>query len=123
MHITAWAVVWLVSFKDKSVMNLFFNLPHTVCLLQARRVVAGFSLVHALQGPSLVEKVVAAATMAVTAPLYALAQRLVFSKVWGIHFSTLHLHRTVMYCTVLSCAMWHVLRHDLIFSMVCCSTV
>ncbi len=52
--------------------------------IQARRVVAGTSLLHALKAPSLVQRVVAAATMAVTAPLYAVAQKLVFSKVSDI---------------------------------------
>ena len=49
--------------------------------ITARRVVAGVSLLHALLPPSMMQRLVAAATVAVLAPVYALAQKLVFSKV------------------------------------------
>jgi hypothetical protein len=49
--------------------------------IEARRVVTGHSLLHATQPPSAVQQLVAAATVAATALLYALAQKLVFSKV------------------------------------------
>lgn len=49
--------------------------------IEACRVVTGHSLLHATQPPSAVQRVVAAVTVAATAPLYALAQKLVFSKV------------------------------------------
>jgi hypothetical protein len=49
--------------------------------IEARRVVMGHSLLHATQPPSAVQQLVAAATVAATALLYALAQKLVFSKV------------------------------------------
>lgn len=52
--------------------------------IQARRVVGGVSLLHALQAPSAVQRVVAAVTAALLAPVYAVAQKLVWSKVrWG----------------------------------------
>lgn len=49
--------------------------------IQARRVATGHSLTHAQAAPSAVQRVVAAATVTLTAPLYALAQKLVFAKV------------------------------------------
>lgn len=49
--------------------------------IQARRVVTGHSLLHAAAPPSAGQRLVAAVSMALTAPLYALAQKLVFGKV------------------------------------------
>jgi long-chain acyl-CoA synthetase len=51
--------------------------------IQTRRVLQGTSLLHALQPPSAAQRLLAAVSLAVTAPLYALAQKLVFSKVCG----------------------------------------
>lgn len=56
--------------------------------VQARRVVTGHSLLHAAAPPSAGQRLVAAVSMALTAPLYVLAQKLVFGKVcvcvfWG----------------------------------------
>lgn len=56
-------------------------LSASYAFITARRVAAGVSLLHALQAPTAVQRVVAAATVAVLAPVYALAQKLVFSKV------------------------------------------
>jgi len=49
--------------------------------ITARRVAQGASLLHALQRPSAAQRLVAAATVLLLVPLYALAQKLVFSKV------------------------------------------
>lgn len=49
--------------------------------IQAQRVVTGHSLLHATTPPSAWQRLLAAVSMALTAPLYALAQKLVFGKV------------------------------------------
>jgi long-chain acyl-CoA synthetase len=56
-------------------------LSASYAFIAARRVVTGTSLLHALTPPSAAQRLLAAATVALLAPVYALAQRLVFSKV------------------------------------------
>lgn len=49
--------------------------------IQAGRALQGTSLLHAHQPSSTAQRLLAAVSLALTAPLYALAQKLVFSKV------------------------------------------
>jgi hypothetical protein len=49
--------------------------------IQARRLLQGVSLLAAQQAPGPLQRLLAAVSLALTAPLYALAQKLVFAKV------------------------------------------
>jgi hypothetical protein len=49
--------------------------------IAARRTASGLDVQHARVAPSLAVRVAAVVTVALTAPLYALAQKLIFSRV------------------------------------------
>jgi hypothetical protein len=56
-------------------------LSASYAFIAARRVLTGTALQHAVAPPSLPQRLVAAATVAVLGPVYALAQRVLWSKV------------------------------------------